>query len=111
MPPASAPQPFLQAAGSPSLSHLPSGTSSVTPDPDCSDIHRVSIDHLAFGHAAHGRAGQSPTRIGAHALFGPLLRRVERIELVSEPIRHRSPLVRGPEHLLVTVTSRPGGMT
>ena len=47
------------------------------PDPDRYDIRRNPVDHLAFGYATHGCAGQGLARIEAQALIGSLLRRVE----------------------------------
>jgi cytochrome P450 len=73
------------------------------PDPDRFDINRNPVDHLAFGYATHGCAGQGLARIEARAIIESLLRRVERIQLDGEPVRHEHPVVRGLEHLPVTI--------
>lgn len=73
------------------------------PDPDRYDLDRNPVDHLAFGYATHGCAGQGLARIEAQALIGSLLRRVERIEPAGEPVRHLNPVIRGLAHLPVTV--------
>ena len=73
------------------------------PDPDRYDIRRNPVDHLAFGYASHGCAGQGLARIEAQALIGSLLRRVESIELAGEPVRHSHPMIRGLEALPVSV--------
>lgn len=72
-------------------------------DPDHFDIRRNPVDHLAFGYAAHGCAGQGLARMEAHALIGSLLRRVASIELCAQPVRHPHPMIRGLEALPVSV--------
>lgn len=79
------------------------------PDPDRYDIDRGAFDHLAFGYATHGCAGQGLARMEANALIGALLRRVERIDIAEEPQRHRHPIIRGLERLQVTVVPAPEG--
>ena len=74
------------------------------PEPERFDVHRNPVDHLPFGYGTHGCAGQGLARIEAQAIIGSLLRSVDRIELVDEPVRHYNPVVRGLEHLPVTVT-------
>ena len=73
------------------------------PDPDRFDLHRSPVDHLAFGHAIHGCAGQGLARMEAQALIGSLLRRVDHIALAGEPVRHLNPAIRGLAQLAVTV--------
>ena len=73
------------------------------PDPDRFDLQRNPVDHLAFGYATHGCAGQGLARIEAQALISSLLRRVDSIELAGEPVRHLHPIIRGLEHLPVSV--------
>ncbi len=73
------------------------------PDPDRFDIRRNPVDHLAFGYATHGCAGQGLARIEAQALIGALLRRVDRIELSGAPVQHENTIARGLEHLPVSV--------
>lgn len=73
------------------------------PDPDRFDLRRNPVDHLAFGYATHGCAGQGLARIEAQALVGALLRRVTRIELAGPPVLHDNPIARGLAHLPVVV--------
>ncbi|MTD53275.1 cytochrome P450 [Amycolatopsis pithecellobii] len=78
------------------------------PDPDHFDIRRRPLDHLAFGHAVHGCAGQGLARIEAQALISALLRRVDRLELAGEPVRHLNPTIRGLAKLPVSVVPAGG---
>jgi cytochrome P450 len=78
-------------------------------DPDVFDVHRNPVDHLAFGYATHGCAGQGLARIEARAIIESLLRRVDRIELAGEPVRHEHPVVRGLESVPVTVVPTAAG--
>jgi cytochrome P450 len=73
------------------------------PDPERFDVRRNPLDHLAFGYAVHGCAGQGLARIEAQALISALLRRVDRLELAGEPVLHEHPVVRGLEQLPVVV--------
>jgi cytochrome P450 len=75
------------------------------PDPDRFDVRRNPVDHLAFGYAVHGCAGQGLARIEARALISSLLRRVDRLELAGEPVLHEHPVIRGLEHLPVSVVA------
>lgn len=77
------------------------------PGPDRFDIRRNPVDHLAFGYAAHGYAGQGLARIEAQALIGSLVRRVESIELAGKPVRHLHPMIRGMAALPVSVVPAP----
>ena len=79
------------------------------PDPDRFDIRRNPVDHLAFGYAVHGCAGQGLARIEAQALIGSLLRRVDRLELAGPPVLHEHPVVRGLGHLPVSVVAAQEG--
>ncbi len=53
------------------------------PDPDRFDIHRKPSDHLAFGHGEHVCVGMNLARLQMRALFGALIPRVERFELLK----------------------------
>ncbi|WP_079614360.1 cytochrome P450 [Mycobacteroides abscessus] len=77
-------------------------------DPDRFDLDRDAFDHLAFGYATHGCAGQGLARMETQALISALLRRVERIEIVEEPVRHQHPIIRGLERLQVAVVPSQG---
>lgn len=78
------------------------------PDPDHFDIRRRPLDHLAFGYAVHGCAGQALARIEAQALIAALLRRVDRLELAGEPVRHLNPTIRGLAQLPVSAVPAGG---
>lgn len=78
------------------------------PDPDRFDLTRNPVDHLAFGYATHGCAGQGLARIEAQAVIGAMLRRVDRLELASDPVRHPHPITRGLAHLPLTVVPARG---
>jgi cytochrome P450 len=78
------------------------------PDPDHFDIRRGPLHHLAFGYAIHGCAGQGLARIEAQALIAALLRRVDRLELAGEPVRHLNPTIRGLAQLPVSVVPAGG---
>ncbi|SKG69421.1 cytochrome P450 [Mycobacteroides abscessus subsp. bolletii] len=73
-------------------------------DPELFDFNRKWFDHLAFGYATHSCAGQGLARLEAEALVAALVRRVDQIEIVAEPVRHVHPIVRGLERLHVAVT-------
>jgi cytochrome P450 len=79
------------------------------PDPDRFDLARNPVDHLAFGYATHGCAGQGLARMEARALVESLLRRVDRLEPAGEPVQHENPIARGLAHLPVTVVAAGEG--
>jgi cytochrome P450 len=56
------------------------------PDPDRFDIRRKPSDHLAFGHGEHVCIGMNLARIQMRALFGALIPRVERFELLGSEL-------------------------
>jgi cytochrome P450 len=55
-------------------------------NPDRFDVTRNPIDHLAFGRGVHLCVGIHLARLEAHSLLAAFARRVERFELVSEPV-------------------------
>lgn len=55
-------------------------------DADVYDIRRGSAGHLALGTGIHGCVGQMMARMEATALIGALVRAVEAITPVSEPV-------------------------
>lgn len=55
-------------------------------DPDTFDIRRNPVDHLSFGYATHGCAGQGLARLEAYAVIRAVARRVRRFE-IGEPVR------------------------
>lgn len=74
------------------------------PDPDRFDPERRDNQHLGFGSGIHSCFGAPLARIEAQVAFPELLRRLEQPRLVVDPPPYRpSPLLRGPEHLLIDI--------
>jgi beta-dihydromenaquinone-9 omega-hydroxylase len=65
------------------------------PDPDRFDLRRGSGEHLAFGSGIHHCLGAPLARLELEVLVTETARRLRRFELVGEPVRTSSPLVRG----------------
>jgi cytochrome P450 len=76
------------------------------PDPDTFDVARNPIDHLSFGFGVHRCAGASLAGLEIEAILGALVRRVETIEIVGEPVRALNNATRGIQGLPVAVTAR-----
>jgi cytochrome P450 len=78
-------------------------------DPDRFDPERRDNQHLGFGSGIHNCFGAPLARVEAQIAFAELLRRLVRPRLVrprldADPPPYRpSPLLRGPEHLLLDV--------
>jgi cytochrome P450 len=73
-------------------------------DPDRFDSERRDNQHLGFGSGIHACFGAPLARIEAQIAFPALLRRLVNPRLVEDPPPYRlSPLLRGPEHLLIDV--------
>jgi cytochrome P450 len=81
------------------------------PDPDRFDPERSDNEHLGFGSGIHSCFGAPLARIEAQIAFPELLRRLVNPHLVVDPPPYRpSPVLRGPEHLLLDVAEvRPSG--
>ena len=74
------------------------------PDPDRFDPERRDNEHLGFGSGIHICFGAPLARMEAQVALTELVRRLEQPRLVVDPPPYRpSPLLRGPEHLLITV--------
>jgi cytochrome P450 len=71
-------------------------------DPARFYVARNPVDHLTFGYGLHGCAGQALARLEAHAMLRALAKRVARFE-AGTPIRRLNNVMRGLEHLPVTV--------
>jgi cytochrome P450 len=76
------------------------------PDPDRFDVTRNPKDTLAFGYGVHLCTGRTLSDPETHALFRNLAQRVERFELVDEPERHISNLIRGLSRLPIRIHPR-----
>ena len=80
-------------------------------DPDRFEPERCDNAHLGFGSGIHACFGAPLARIEAQIAFPELLRRLVQPRLMVDPPPYRpSPLLRGPEHLLLDVKEvRLGG--
>jgi len=74
------------------------------PDPDRFDPERRDNEHLGFGSGIHICFGAPLARMETQIALRELVRRLEQPRLVVDPPPYRpSPLLRGPEHLLIAV--------
>jgi cytochrome P450 len=74
------------------------------PDPDRFDPERHDNEHLGFGSGIHICFGAPLARMETQIALTELVRRLEQPRLVVDPPPYRpSPLLRGPEHLLIAV--------
>jgi cytochrome P450 len=73
-------------------------------DPDRFDPERRDNEHLGFGSGIHSCFGAPLARMEAQIALTELVRRLSGPRLVTDPPPYRpSPLLRGPEHLLLAV--------
>ena len=74
-------------------------------DPYRFDIRRSPNDHLTFGAGRHVCLGASLARLEVRVVFEELLKRVDSIDVVGDPIRLRSNFINGIKHLPVRVVA------
>ena len=72
-------------------------------DPYRFDIRRSPNDHLTFGTGRHVCLGASLARLEVRVVFEELLKRVDDVEIVGDPVRLRSNFINGIKHLPVKV--------
>jgi cytochrome P450 len=68
-------------------------------DPDNFEISRNTRGHVGFGAGIHGCVGQMVARLEVETLLTALARKVDRIEIVGEPVRQLHNTLRGFERL------------
>lgn len=72
-------------------------------DPDRFDPERRDNEHLGFGSGIHSCFGAPLARIEAQVAFTELVQRLSGPRLVVDPPPYRpSPLLRGPEHFVIS---------
>jgi cytochrome P450 len=76
------------------------------PNPDGFDVTRNPIDHLGFGFGIHRCAGAALATLELESVVGSLVRRVDKIEIVGEPLRTVNNASRGLHGLPLAVTAR-----
>lgn len=75
------------------------------PDPDRFDVRRNPADNMAFGHGVHTCMGKWLSNLEVGALFGELVKRVETIELVGEPVQHINNIIRSLDSLPIRLNA------
>lgn len=73
-------------------------------DPDAFDLSRDPSGHVGFGMGIHQCVGQHVARLESEALLTALARRVERLELAADPVRHHNNTLRAWKSLPVRVS-------
>jgi cytochrome P450 len=73
-------------------------------DPDAFDLSRDPSGHVGFGMGIHQCAGQHVARLESEALLTALARRVRRVELAADPVRHHNNTLRAWKSLPIRVS-------
>jgi cytochrome P450 len=77
------------------------------PDPDRFDVERTPNEHLAFGGGVHFCLGAHLARMEGQVAIGALVRRYERLELVSDKVEWGRSLFRVPATLPLKTGDNP----
>lgn len=77
-------------------------------DPTAFDVTRDAAPQLGFGQGAHGCAGQGLARLETQSILRSLLSRVERIELVGEPVWGVNNIIHKLDRLPLRLVAREG---
>lgn len=72
-------------------------------DPDAFDIERNARGHVGFGHGTHACLGMHLARLEMNCLFNALADRIERFELMGEPVPGKISVIHSLRRLMVRV--------
>ena len=72
-------------------------------DPDAFDIERNARGHVGFGHGTHACLGVHLARLEMNCLFNALADRIERFELIGEPVPGKISVIHSLRRLMVRV--------
>ena len=70
-------------------------------NPDAFDIARNTRGHVGFGHGAHACLGMHLARLEMSCLFSALADRVERFEIMADPVKARNSTIHSLSELRV----------
>lgn len=73
-------------------------------NPDVFDVDRRATGHMGLGTGIHGCVGQAVARLEAEAVFTAFARRVAKIDLTGEPVRHYNNVLRSLKSLPLRLT-------
>ncbi len=72
-------------------------------DPDAFDIERNTRGHVGFGHGTHACLGMHLARLEMSCLFNALADRIERFELIEEPVPGKISVIHSFRRLMVRI--------
>lgn len=74
-------------------------------DPDVFDIARNTRGHVGFGHGTHACLGMHLARLEMNCLFNALADRIERFELIGEPVPGKNSVIHSFRQLMVRIAA------
>ena len=74
-------------------------------DPDVFDIERNTRGHVGFGHGTHACLGMHLARLEMNCLFNALADRIERFELIGEPVPGKISVIHSYRQLMVRIAA------